>query len=175
MILSPHWYTRTTLAGLLSFGIAAVSGYTTWFRVRNVPAVARLAAWITILESLLFFDVAFNGRWILHGKIMQIALHQGLYERRRGMQIAGLAIVLAILLSVMVIKTSALRGRRGAIMAACGALLSLALWCVEVISLHEFDAVLYRKVGGFMVIAFIWIVLCATTAISLQSEGRAAK
>ena len=102
---------------------------------------------------------------------MQFALHQGFYAHRRGMQITGLTILFLILLFGVGIITRRLRRRWGAIVAAWSALLALTMWCVELVSLHEIDAVLYHKVGGFMVVAFVWMVLGATTAISIQLEA----
>jgi hypothetical protein len=170
MILLPI-YTRTSVAGLLSFGIAALSSCIALFRLRNMPTVAWPAAWIAALESLLLFDMVMDARWALHGNAMQFALHRGFYAQRRGIQIAGLTILFAILLFGAAIITRRLRNRLGAIVAAWGALLALTMWCVELVSLHEIDAVLYHKVGGFMVIALVWMILGATTAISIQLEA----
>jgi hypothetical protein len=172
MILLPI-YTRTSVAGLLSFGIAALSSGIALFRLRNVAAVAWPAAWIAALESLLMLDMAMDARWALHGNVMQFALRRGFYAQRHGIQIAGLTILFAILLFGAAIITCRLRSMPGAIVAAWSALLALTMWCVELVSLHEIDAVLYHKVGGFMVIAFVWMILGATTAISIQLEASA--
>jgi hypothetical protein len=172
MILLPI-YTRTSVAGLLSFGIAALSSVVAFFRLRSVAAVAWPAAWIATLESLLLFDMAMDARWALHGNAMRVALHRGFYAQRHGIQIAGLTILFAILLLGAAIIVRRLRNRPGAMVAAWSALLALTMWCVEVVSLHEIDTVLYYKVGGFMVIAFVWMILGATTAISIQLEASA--
>jgi len=168
MILFPNWHTRTSIAGLLSFSTATASGCIAWWRLRNLPTIAGSIAWVAALESLLLLDMAVNGRWILHENMMQFALHQGFYAQRRGIQIAGLTILIAVFAFWTVILFRRLRGRRSATIAAWSALLSFGMWCVELVSLHAIDAVLYRKIGGFMVIAFVWMVLGATTAISLQ-------
>jgi hypothetical protein len=172
MILLPI-YTRTSVAGLLSFGIAALSSGIALFRLRNVPAVAWPAAWIAAIESLLMLDIAMNARWALHGNVMQFALHRGFYAQRHGIQIAGLTILFAILLIGAAIITRRLRSRPGASVAAWSALLALTMWCVEVVSLHEVDAILYHEVDGFMVVAFVWMILGATTAITIQLEASA--
>lgn len=172
MILLPI-YTRTSVAGLLSFGIGALSSGIALFRLRDMPAVAWATAWIATLESLLMFDMAMNERWALHGNAMRFALHRGFYPQRHGIQIAGLTILFAILLFGATIITRRLRNRLGAIVAAWSALLALILWCVELVSLHEIDTILYYKVDGFMVIAFVWMILGATTAIGIQLEALA--
>jgi hypothetical protein len=41
-------------------------------------------------------------------------------------------------------------------LAACGGILSLCCWCVEVISLHSVDSLLYRSVDGVMVVRLAW-------------------
>jgi hypothetical protein len=172
MILLPI-YTRTSVAGLLSFGIAALSSGIALFRLKNVPVVVWPAAWIATLESLLLFDMAIDSRWVLHGNAMRFALHRGFYAQRHGKQIAGLAILFPILLFGAAIITRRLRSSPSAIVAAWSALLALTMSCVEFVSLHEIDAVLYHKVAGFMVIAFVWMILGATTAISIQLEASA--
>jgi hypothetical protein len=126
MILSPHWYTRTSVSGLLSFGTAAVSTCTAWFWVRCVPEFVRLAACLTILESFLFFDIAVDGRWALHSKLIQFALHFGFYEQRRNIQIVGLATASVALLFGMTMIAHRLRGKWCAIVAGWSALLSVA-------------------------------------------------
>lgn len=170
MILFPI-YTPTSVAGLLSFGIATLSSGIALFRLRNVPAVAWPVAWIAALESLLLLDMAMDARWALHGNVMQFALHRGFYAQRHGIQIAGLTILFAILVFGAAMMTRRLRDRLGALVAAWSALLALTMWCVELVSLHEIDAVLYHQVDGFMVIAFVWMILGATTAISIQLEA----
>ena len=136
-----------------------------------MPEFARLAACLTILEIFLFFDMAVDGRWALHSKLIQFSLHFGFYEQRRTIQIVGLATASAALLFGMTMIAHRLRGKWFAIVAGWSALLSVATWCTELVSLHEIDAILCHKVSGFMVIAFVWMTLGATTAISLQLEA----
>jgi hypothetical protein len=52
-----------------------------------------------------------------------------------------------------------------------GLLLSLTCWCVEVISLHATDRILYHFAGGLMVVAFLWIVACIMTAVGIQIDA----
>jgi hypothetical protein len=58
----------------------------------------------------------------------------------------------------------------GIVFAVLCAFLSLVCWCVEVISLHEVDAVLYHKTAEVMTVALIWLALSAITAVSIHKN-----
>lgn len=178
MILSPNWLTRTSVAGLSAFFIAAVSSAGAWSQIRirsslragHAPEEARLAAWLTVLETFLFLDMLFNWRWALHTHLMRLAMIYGRYEQRQYVQMAALVLLIALVIYAVRLMARKQRSRAGAV-AACSGLATLACWFLEIISLHVIDAVLYRRIGGFMVIAFIWLALGVTIAISIQFEA----
>jgi hypothetical protein len=64
------------------------------------------------------------------------------------------------------------RERMGAALALGGTLLSVVLRCAEVVSYHNADAVLYRQVGGVMVVALAWIGLALVTCLGIWIDAR---
>jgi hypothetical protein len=45
--------------------------------------VAKLAAWLTAIESVLLIDMIANGRWMLHGLFVSAAQRRNEYDLRR--------------------------------------------------------------------------------------------
>jgi hypothetical protein len=168
MILSPNWYSQTSVTGMVSFATAGISSGIAWCRGRRSADVARLAAWITIFEVFLFLDIVFDWRWKLHAHLMQFAIDHARYGQRRIVQTAALVLLAAFTITCVTAVARKLRSNTGAMIAASGAFLSLVCWLVEVISLHEVDIILYHKIGGFMMIASIWLVLGVMTAVGIQ-------
>jgi hypothetical protein len=66
------------------------------------------------------------------------------------------------------------RGRTGVLLAASGAGMSITLWLVEIISMHEIDAALYHQVSDVMVIALLWVLACGLTLLGAGIEARRA-
>jgi hypothetical protein len=122
---------------------------------------------LAAIEGALLLDILFNGRWILHQFFVDFAASQGVYEFRRAPQVIFLVLLVAILVSAI---TSILRRFRSQISlgaAIVGVLVSLGTWSVEVVSLHQVDAVLYHTVGRIMVVSLVWCAACATTSIGV--------
>lgn len=151
----------------MAYAAAMVACVFTWLRAGRDLLLKRLAAVLAIAEAALFFDVMFNWRWAIHGWLESQFQAHSLYDRRRGVQEAILALLTLAVLLVLRRVFRHLRGRPWAVSAAFCASLSLALWCVEVISLHQIDRILYAKAGPMMVIAWLWLLLCLLTAASL--------
>ncbi len=82
--------------------------------------------------------------------------------------------LLAILFVSLYFSLRLFRAKPGALLAVSGALLSLITWCIEVVSLHQIDAVLYHQVWGFMVVSFVWIAGCLMTSVGILFESRRA-
>jgi hypothetical protein len=135
---------------------AFVSCVFAWARDRHVPRRSRLAASLTVLEAALILDEAFNGRWRLHDLLANAARATNRYAERAGPQHIALALVANIVFAGVVLTLLFFKGRPGASLAVCGAILSVSCWCVEVISLHSVDAFLYSSVDGVMVVRLAW-------------------
>jgi hypothetical protein len=169
MIVSLNGHFPTSVAGMMAFAAAGTSSAVAWLRGRSDANVERIAAWVTFLEVFLFFDIVFKWRWMLHAAFIRLAMDHAEYERRRVVQVAALVVLSAILLGFGTFTARKLRDKISVTFALWSASLSLACWCVEVISLHYVDAVLYHRIAGVMVIVPIWLLLGFTTAISIQA------
>ena len=136
---------------------------------------SRLAALLTVCEGCLLLDIVFNVRWILHDFFMGQAEQAALYASRRGPQALVLVALVGIFLFGLRVTSLRLRGRGGAILAVSGALLSLALWCTEVVSLHAVDHIMYHTLGKLMTVSFLWILACTMTSIGVLVESKATR
>lgn len=160
--------------GVVAYSLAAVSAAVAWIRARGIPQVARLAAWLTFVEVAFLLDMLLEWRWALHSFLRSRSIERHLYGSRTLPQIAMLVVLAVILLPALRLVTRRFQGRRGAILAVWGLLLSVACWSVEVISLHATDRLLYHFDGGAMLVAFVWIAACAMTALGLQIDASTA-
>jgi hypothetical protein len=135
-----------------------------------------LAPSLTAIESLLLIDMIVNGRWMLHDMFVNAAQRRNEYDLRRLPQSILVAILVAILFAGLLFTFRLYRSRIGALLAVSGALLSIVSWCIETISLHQVDAILYCLIGKVVAISFVWIVACLLTSVgilidSVQANG----
>jgi hypothetical protein len=125
------------------------------------------------MEAGLFLDLAFSIRWQLHDLLEGQAIRENLYAQRAGPQLAALCLLGAAAAAGMGLAFQRLRGRTGAVAAACGAILSLSIWCAEVISLHAADEVFYRTVDGVMLVSLCWVTCSLRTGLGILWDARA--
>jgi hypothetical protein len=175
MISHAEWLNPTRFVGLIAHFFAAACCGMAWTRSRGFPGFSRLAAVLTLLEAGLFLDIAFSVRWQLHDSLEGQAIRENLYAQRAGPQLVALVILGAVAAAGMVLVFQHFRGRNGATVAACGAILSLVFWCAEVISLHATDAVLHHMVGGFMLVGLCWLGCSTMTGAGILWDARAAR
>jgi len=167
MISIAEWSNPTRIVGLssnlfalLSCGIARVRG-------GGAPHGRWLASVLAALEAALFLDMVFDGRWLLHDLLDSEAIASNLYAFRGGPQVAALGLLGGVVVAGIVFTRRRLLGRTGAYLAVCGGILSLSCWCVEVISLHAVDAVLYHIVDEVKVVGFVWIACSLMTSAGI--------
>ncbi len=165
----------TRATGVAAYGIALACCLVAWWRARGDVAGSRLAALLTVCEGCLLLDMVFNVRWNLHQFFMDEAAQLAVYASRRGPQAVVLVLLVAIFLFGLRVVLQRLRGRVGAVLAVSGALLSVALWCTEVISLHAVDHILYHPIGNLMTVSFLWFFACIVTSIGVLAESKAAR
>jgi hypothetical protein len=170
MITSEEWLSPTRASGLLAYGSAVVCCAIVWLRARK-PA-SRLARVLMVIECVLLLDIAFNWRWMLHGVIAEIAASHHEYEQRRLPQFIALVILAGLLLVGLFAVLRIFRNRTGALLAVAGILISVISWCVEVVSLHAVDHILYHPLGPCMVISVVWILGCLMTCIGVLVDLR---
>lgn len=133
--------------------------------------VSRLASVLCALDFALFLDIAFDLRCKLYDWLKGTAISRGVYNERTEPQVIAL-IALAVGLLVLGARLSRkLAPIRGASLAVCGALLSIGCWLTELISFHVVDTILYRHIGPFMVVGFVWILACAMTLRGIWIAG----
>jgi hypothetical protein len=171
MIAIGEWVNPTQAIGLLAYGTAATCCAIAWIRTKERQA-SQLAAAFTLIESALLLDMAFNLRWRLHSFFMDFAMQKHEYDVRRLPQEIVLTILGGLLIFGLLAARRLFRDRVGARLAVSGILLSVILWCVEVVSLHAVDHILYHVIGKWMVVSALWILACLTTSIGMLMVSR---
>jgi hypothetical protein len=174
MIANGEWLTPTRASGMAAYGVAVTSCGIVWARARSARKIRKIAAWLTAIESVLLLDMIVDGRWVLHQFFVNIAQNQHEYDLRGSPQLIVVTILVGILLVSLFFSLRLLRARIGALLAVSGVLLSFITWCIEVVSLHQIDALLYHQVWRFMVVSFIWIAGCLMTSAGILFESRRA-
>jgi hypothetical protein len=144
-----------------AFALASCS--IAWARARRAQRATQPAAALTALEAAFVLDRAFNGRWLLHNLLARLAMADHLYAGRSGPQHLALYLLACAAAAGGGIVLWRFRGRPGAAVAACGGVLSVSLWWVEVISLHAVDGLLYHSLHGVIPVKLAW------TACSLMT------
>jgi hypothetical protein len=174
MIASEGWLSPTRATGIAAYGFAMTCCGIAWARTRRLRSVSQLAALLTAIEGALVLDMIFNWRWMLHQQLMNLAQRWHEYDIRRSPQRVAIAMLAVLLLVGLVSALRILRGRTGALLAVSGVLLSLVLWCIEVVSLHAVDHVLYHLLGQWMVVSLVWVFAALTTSAGILIEARQA-
>jgi hypothetical protein len=168
MIASVEWLNPTKAVGILAYATAASCCGFAWLRTRSRNEDRRLAALLTLIETTLLLDIIFNWRWRLHDFSAGLARRGHEYEFRKLPQVGMIALLGVLLFLGFLLLRHLFRGRRGAFLAVTGALLSLVLWCVEAVSLHQIDHFLYQPIGRWMAVSALWILACLMTSIGIS-------
>lgn len=168
-------WSATRAVGFVSYAATSVFCASVWLWARRgVPSqmkAARLALVPALIELILSLDMVFEWRFALRFFLEGVFMKHDLYGRRHPYQASALLAVGLILILALVAALRCLRARKGALLAVSGISMSLALWLIEVISMHEVDGVLYRMVDGIMVIAPLWALACALTLAGAGAEA----
>lgn len=163
----------TRVIGLISFSSAVMFCGVAWIRNRGQLRASRLPMILAAFNGLLLLDIVLDERWRLHDLLEEEAISHNLYAQRSGPQLFALALLTASAVAGIVLAVTRLRDRVGAAMAICGAILSLGCWCVEVVSLHAVDILLYTSVKGIMPVSLIWIASSLMSGLGMLWESRA--
>jgi hypothetical protein len=176
----------TRISGELSYAVTLAAAVWVTYKQRSSagarvfgsPVSTRFIAGVNpmltvaCVQFVLLLDMAFNWRWKLHDFLAGDAEANNLYAGRRPVQVLVLEILAVLLICAAGLLIFRLRHRPGVAIAMAGTLLSLGMWCTEVISYHNVDHILYHMVGSLMVVSFIWIALCCFTTLGVLIEGR---
>ena len=92
MITSGEWLNPTRAVGLLAYGTATICCGIAWMRAKIQGQDWRLAALLTLIESVLLLDIAFDWRWMLHAFVGDFARRRHEYELRHEPQLIALVI-----------------------------------------------------------------------------------
>ena len=174
MIASEEWLTPTRATGIIAYGIAMVCCGLAWARSRRLRTNSQLAALLTAIEGALVLDMVFNWRWMIHQQLMNLAQSRNEYAIRRSPQLIAIAILAVLLLVGLLAALRVLRGRAGALLAVSGVLLSLVLWCTEIVSLHAMDHILYHSLGPWMAVSLVWVFAGLMTSVGILIDARQA-
>jgi hypothetical protein len=155
------------VAGMMAYGTAGVACLIAALSARQNDRLRRLAGALFLLEAALFSDMRFNWRWALHDWLENRFAAHHLYDQRRGVQVAALAALMVAVLLLLQRIFRKLRSHPWQAAAVSGAALSLGLWSVEVISLHQIDGLLYTRIGPLIAVAYLWILPCLLTATGM--------
>jgi hypothetical protein len=166
MITTQEWLNPTRATGLMAYGTALTCCGIAWIRTKTRRA-SQLAAVLMLIESALLLDMAFNWRWKLHQALMDFAIRKHEYGQRGLPQLFVVALLGALLLFGWFVAWRSFRCRGTTLLAVSGALLSLVVWCIEVVSLHAVDIVLYYSVDGVMAVTLLWLLSCTMTSIGI--------
>jgi hypothetical protein len=162
----PICWSLTRRVGVVAYFLTWLGCLLAWIKVRRTGQrgrVARTILIVTLIELFFCMDMVFEWRLALHALGAGFFIERNLYADRHSIQ-APLLVALAVLLCAGLAGVfRRFRGSPGLLIAVAGVAMSLTLWLVEIISMHETDAVLYYFIHGLMVIAFLWILACALT------------
>jgi hypothetical protein len=167
MITSGDWLNPTRVVGLIAYGSAVACCGIAWIRSKGQRDASRLAPVLMVIDSALLLDITFNWRWMLHALFAGIAQSRHEYEQRRLPQTIVLVILAGLLFLGLFAVLRIFRNRAGALLAVSGVLISLITWCVEVVSLHAVDHILYHQIGNVMVVSVLWILACLMTGMGI--------
>ena len=174
MIASEEWLTPTRATGIAAYGVAMTCCGIAWARTRGLRNSSQLAALLTAIEGALVLDMVFNWRWMIHQQLMDLAQRWHDYDIRRSPQRIAIAILAALFLVGLIVTLRAFRGRAGALLAVSGVLLSLVLWCTEIVSLHAMDHILYHSLGPWMAVSLVWVFAGLMTSVGILIDARQA-
>jgi hypothetical protein len=162
-----EWLIPGRIAGMAAYLLAASSCAVAWVRGRRDKRISHLAGVLGLLETALLFDIAFDWRWKLYLLLRDQAMANQWYDYRRGPQIGMLALLAVLLLAAIGFARRRYRSVPGAVLAIAGALLSIACWSTELISLHATDTLLFHHAGPLRIINYLRALACLMTVIGI--------
>lgn len=129
---------------------------------------------LAMFYALLCVELVANTRHTLLRTIGGIFGLGSYYMDRRPVQLAALAILvgLVVWLAWRTMRTAA--RRPGVRSARIVALAATSLFAAEIVSLHQIDAVMYRRIGPVMLIGWLWLA-CGVCAAIVAVGARPAR
>lgn len=157
----------TRLTGLACYLVSAIVCALFSVRSRQTARSAWLPASLAVLEIGFCLDLLLSGRLAIHSFLEREAIANHIYGQRSEIQIPALSVLACLVAASIFHLYKRFHLRPGALLALCGALLSIACWVTEIISFHNIDAFFYFEVRGVMVVAYLWSVFSLATALGV--------
>ena len=164
-------FNLTQCIGLASFGLATIT-YSNAARQNSACDEPNRRCWLILsaLYAILFLELIANTR---HSALRKIGLILGLgdqYEYRRPLQLFIIVVTTIIVLCLIAKLYKVILDLPLVGLSLLIAAFSVILFFIEIISLHQLDAILYARIGTIMVIGCFWLVLGLTaSAIALAN------
>lgn len=136
--------------------------------------------WLAVTYFLYASEIVIGLRHMLRSPVVDVMQAVGVYQERGTLQLVLLAsLLLVVALSIGSIGGYwAVRKRQKAKFKVryCLALVATGLlfqvFLIELVSLHNIDALFYRSLGGLMAIAWLWIGLSTIVALAALPDVR---
>jgi len=147
----------TQLIGLLSFAAATIACLIAAWQsdLRDAPTWKLLA----LINCLFLIEILSGFRHRIHDLVDAFMEANGWYTQRRGVQefidISLATIALIFMAFFLFRRHAAGRGARAAASITVGL---LAVFAVEMVSLHAVDAVFYQPIGPVLLIGWLWAI-----------------
>jgi len=119
---------------------------------------------LALFHLLFLFEILLGYRHDAHDAFSNVLRHLSLYAEKQTAQI--ILIIIATCLAILITSwlISRIRNRptteKVAILAS---LMVFFLTVIEMISLHNIDAILYKSIGPISFIGWLWIICCTVT------------
>jgi hypothetical protein len=149
----------TQLTGLLSFGAATMACVIA--AQRSIGRDARAWQVLVFIHGLFSMEILIGLRHRIHNYLAASLMAQGEYGQRRGIQepmVFGLATVALVCVTLLLLSPRLAGSVR---LAGSLTVALLALFAIETVSLHAFDAVYYRPIGPVLLIGWLWAIAAA--------------
>jgi hypothetical protein len=147
----------TQVAGALSFALTTLACLNT--ARGSTSREARAWKVLSFVQALFLLEVLVGFRFrvleFARTALKQEGLYDRLHGRVQGMVVAAIATGALLLVTIFLFSRSMPGG--AARLAASMTVVISALFAIEMISLHELDAVLYRPIGPLLMIGWVWI------------------
>jgi hypothetical protein len=153
----------TQLLGIGTFLTAAIIA---WLASRRCShPIWRFSTAIYLLLSL---EISLGLRHQLQQLVRAAAKNRGLYETRQTYQPYLIGFILLLLALTCLIWISRRRWAAQPLpyWSAFSLIVVLSIFLVEIISLHSVDRILYHRLGGILLIGYLWLFACLPHLLS---------
>lgn len=160
----------TQLIGVLSFALTTIACLLATYRSRD----ARTWKVLALLNALFFVEIIVGLRFRVLDLARTHLQEKGLYLQLHGEDQAVVIVALmaaAVILVLLLLFLPRVAGPAARVGTSLTILL-LALFAIETVSLHDIDAVFYRRVGPVLLVGWLWATASVGILVAaLSSRG----